>query len=176
MDAPVDVIWTKVRHGALAQGWPIRALFAVRSILMRGGGAAPDVRVDEMRSSQERPGFQVLGEDRPREFAVGAIGKVWRLEIPFVHVADASAFAAFAEPGFVKVAWAVRITPLAGGNACDVAIEVRVAATDPASRRKFHRYFRVIGPFSRYIRRALLRALARNRVAPLEDFPSELAS
>ena len=41
-----------------------------------------------------------------------------------------------------------------------------VAATDVASWRKFRRYFRVIGPFSRFIRRSTLRALARNAASP----------
>lgn len=176
VNGSADAIWAKLRHGPLAQAWPVRALFAMRSVLMRGRGASPSIRIDDMRSSPDKPGFQVLGEAPPAEFAVGAIGQVWRLAIPFVHVTDAQAFSAFDVPGYVKVAWAIRIAPVRGANACDVAVEVRVAATDAASRRKFRRYFRVIGPFSRYIRRTLLQALARERGVPLDEFPQERAS
>ena len=45
----------------------------------------------------ERPGFQVLADEPPREVVVGAIGRVWEADIPFVHVVDAEAFAAFTE-------------------------------------------------------------------------------
>ena len=171
-----DAIWTAMRHAPLAQTRPIRALFAMRSVLMRESGASAAIRIDDMRSTPDNPGFQVLAEAPPDEFAVGAIGKVWRLAIPFVHIADAQAFRAFAAPGFVKVAWAIRITPVHAAAACDVAVEVRVAATDAASRRKFRRYFRVIGPFSRYIRRALLQTLVRDRGVPHDEVAKELAS
>jgi hypothetical protein len=122
--------------------------------------ASATLQIDSLRSSPERPGFQVLAEQPPMEVAVGAIGKVWKLDIPFVHVADETAFATFSEPGFIKVAWAIRVLPR-GPERSHVELEVRVAATDTSSWRKFRRYFRVIGPFSRYIRHSLLRGLAR---------------
>lgn len=87
-----------------------------------------------------------------------------QLDIPFVHVGDDGAFAAFSQPGYIKVAWALRVLPR-GARKSHVEFEVRVAATDEASWRKFRRYFRVIGPFSRFIRRSLLRALARDAAA-----------
>ena len=161
--APIDAVWQRVRHGELAQALPIRALFALRSLMMRdASGSASSVRIDELRSSPDRPGFQILADDPPREVALGAIGQVWRPRIPFVHVPGAHAYAAFDDRGFVKVAWAVRIVPLASTAGCRVEIEVRVSATDPASWRKFRWYFALIGPFSRYIRRSLLRTLARD--------------
>jgi hypothetical protein len=158
--AGAGVIWPRVRHGALAQAWPIRALFFVRSVLMPGAeGTSPTIRMDDLRSSRERPGFQILADQAPQEFAVGAIGKVWKLQIPFVHVENVRDYAAFRDPGFVKVAWALRVVPL-GADACRVSVEVRVMATDEPSWRKFRRYFLLIGPFSRYIRRSLLRTIA----------------
>jgi hypothetical protein len=160
--APANVTWQRVRHGALAQAWPIRALFSARNLLMPGAaGTSPTIRMDDLRSSPQRPGFQILVDQPPHEFAVGAIGKVWRLQIPFLHVANARDYAAFRDPGFVKVAWAIRVEPLGGCEACGVTVEVRVRATDEQSLRKFRRYFRLIGPFSRYIRRSLLKTIAR---------------
>jgi hypothetical protein len=97
--------------------------------------------------------------------AVGAIGKVWRLEIPFVYLSSAETFAAFAEAGFVKVAWTLRFSPL-GEHATRLVFELRVDATDDESWRKFRRYFRVIGPASRFIRRSLLAEVARNLGTP----------
>jgi hypothetical protein len=159
--APAVEVWERVRQGELARPLAIRALFTVRNLASRGRGTgSPSIRIDSLRSSPEQPGFQILADEPPHELAVGAIGKVWRLAIPFVHVADEDAYASFAAPGFVKVAWAIRVSPRTQ-QTCHVEFEVRVAATDDDAWRKFRRYFRVIGPFSRFIRRSLLRGLAR---------------
>lgn len=160
-------VWELLRHGDLVQSDWARALFALRTLpeRLRGKRVSAALRLDELRSTPERPGFQLLGEEPPRELVVGAIGKVWRLEIPFVHVADRPAYRAFAEPGFVKVAWAIRVRAW-GAAASRVELEVRVDATDEPSWRRFRRYFRVVGPASRLIRRTQLAALARELGAP----------
>jgi hypothetical protein len=165
--APPSRVWELLRHGDLGKSPLIRALFAVRTLPDRLQGKHVDtaVRIDDLVSSVERPGFQVLGEDPQHEFAVGAIGKVWHLEIPFVHVANAREFAEFSDPGFVKVAWAVRTLPW-GERSCRVEFEVRVDATDDDSWRKFKRYFRFIGPGSHFIRRTVLASLARELGTP----------
>ena len=157
LDGSPEAVWTRVRHGRLADSRLIRALFAIRGFFDRREPAG--LRIDDLVSSPARPGFQVLVDLPPHEIAVGAIGKVWRPVIPFVHVATAHAFEAFCQPDFVKVAWAVRVTPRPRG--AHLEFEVRVDATDEAAWRKFRRYFRVIGVGSRYIRRAALRSFAR---------------
>jgi hypothetical protein len=165
---PPNVAWEAVRHGDLGASPLIRALFAVRTLPDRVSGRAvgPTVlRIDDLASSTEKPGFHVLADDGRSEVVVGAIGKVWHLEIPFVHVKGAEAFRAFSEPGFVKVAWMIRVTPR-GNQDSNVTIEVRVDATDADSWGKFRRYFTLIGPASHFIRRSLLASLARRFGAP----------
>jgi hypothetical protein len=166
--APASRVWHHARHLDLARIPWVRMLFALRTLPDRiAGSHAPlHVRIDDLTSSGDAPGFQILSDDPPCEVTVGAIGKVWRPTIPFVHVDGPEAFANFAERGFVKVAWAIRVGPRpprslpAGG--CRVEVEVRVRATDPASWQLFQRYFRVIGPASRLIRRTALTYLARD--------------
>jgi hypothetical protein len=174
LGAPAAQVWARVRHAALGYSPATRALFALRTLSDRGLDSAPapaDVRLDDMRSTVDRPGFQVLAEDAPREVAVGAIGQVWRLSIPFVHVASAPEFLRFSTPRYIKVAWALRVSPLDSASA-RLEVEVRVTATDDAAWRKFRRYFRLIGPASRFIRRSLLRALARE-FGPRAAAPTE---
>jgi hypothetical protein len=96
--APLARVYERLRHGDLTDGSPfVRALFAVRELSRRlAGDAEPltqpiTLRIDALRSSPEQPGFKILLEDAPHELAVGAIGQVWQLEIPFVHVPDAAA-------------------------------------------------------------------------------------
>jgi hypothetical protein len=160
---PTDRAWSEVRHGAIAGTPFIAALFALRTLPERLRGRSPGpgrLDLDALVSTPERPGFQIFAEDPPHELVAGAIGKVWRLLIPFVHVPDADAFAHFAEPDYARIAWALQVTPR-GGSGSRVTFELRVDATDDAAWRKFRRYFRVIGPGSHFIRRSVLNALAR---------------
>ena len=163
-----DHAWQILRHGDLARAPIARALFALRTLpsRLRGRPAAGSaLSLDQMESSAEQPGFRILVDDPPREVVAGAIGKVWHLQIPFVHIDSAEAFTAFRDEGFIKVAWAVQVEPL-GQSASRVTLEVRVDATDDASWQKFRKYFAVIGPASHFIRRSLLATLARDHGAP----------
>ncbi len=164
---PLAQAWEAVRHGDLARSKLVRALFLLRTLPSRLVGRLPDpiaLSMDDFVSSVERPGFQILADDAPHEVVVGAIGKVWKPDIPFQHVRDAQAFAAFNEPGFIQVAWAIRLSSI--GTGTRVVLELRVDATDEDSWSKFRAYFRVIGPGSRLIRHTLLAALERDFATP----------
>jgi hypothetical protein len=161
-------VWEIIRHGDLSRSPLVRALFALRALPGRlvGKPAEPSaILLDHLSSSPEKPGFQILVDEPPREVTVGAIGKVWQPDIPFVHVADAAAFEAFAQPGFAKVAWSIRVEPR-GDRDARVIVEVRAMTTDPASWPKLARYFRVIGPGSHFIRRSLLAHLGKQLGSP----------
>src|SRR5688572_17624138 len=162
-----DRAWKAVRALDLAQSTLVRTLFALRTIpdRLKGRQAQLRLRVDDLVSTPDEPGFQVLAEDCPHEIAVGAIGKVWRPVIPFVHVPDAAAFAAFSQAGYIKVAWALRVVA-EGERTSRVEFELRVAATDDDAMKKFSRYFRLIGPGSHFIRRVLLAQLERDLGTP----------
>ncbi len=185
--APPARVWELVRHGDIARSPFTRALFAIRTLpdLLLGRPRDPsEIHIDQLRSTPEHPGFQVLADDPPREIAVGAIGKVWLPDIPFIHVASAAEYAAFATAGYAKVAWAIRVMPR-GERDSRVEVEVRVDATDEEAWKKFRRYFRFIGPGSHFIRRAALSALAHDlgdpnareneRVLPGDELLSDAA-
>ena len=159
--------WNAVRDLDLAQSPLVRTLFAIRTIPDRLQGKATPLRLrlNDLMSTPAKPGFQVLVEDAPHELAAGAIGKVWRPVIPFVHVADAAAYAAFSEAGYIKVAWALRVVA-ERADTSRVEFELRVAATDEDALKKFKRYFRLIGPASRFIRHLLLAQLERDLGTP----------
>jgi len=160
--------WELVRHGDLAESPLVRLLFGLRTLPDRVLGrtsAAPTLTLDALKSSTDEPGFQILCDDPPREVVLGAIGKVWEVVIPFVHVGGPEAFAAFAEPGLVKVAWALRVSPL-GRHDAHVDLVLRVDATDDAAWQKFKAYFRLIGPASHFIRRSILANLGRKWGTP----------
>lgn len=155
LEAPPERVWERIRHGALVQSPLVRALFAIRT----GRRRAATLRIDDFASSAKRPGFQLLVDEPPHELAVGAIGQVWRQDIPFVHASTPADFSAFDEPGFAKVAWSIRLSP--HGTGTHLELEVRVDTTDEPSWRSFRRYFLLVGIGSRFIRRRLLADLAR---------------
>jgi len=165
--APPARVWQLVRHGDLARSPLIHALFELRALPGRlvGKREPSTLRIDDLRSTPDRPGFQLLLDDAPHFFAVGAIGKVWHGDIPFTHVASAEEYAAFAESDFVKVAWSIRLTPL-GEQDTRLELEVRVDATDDGAWSKFESYFRLIGIGSHFIRRTLLSGLAKELGTP----------
>jgi hypothetical protein len=168
VDVGVDATraWEVVRHGDLARSPIARALFAVRTIptKLRGGEAAPvAMRIDDI-VGQSKPGFRLLAES-DAEVVIGAIGRVWELDIPFVDVRTAEEFASFDGPGYSKVAWALRAVPR-GEHDARIELEVRVRSTDEESRRRFRRYFYIIGPASRFIRRHLLESFAKELGLP----------
>ena len=168
-EVAVDALraWNAVRDLDLARSGLVRTLFALRTIPDRltGNEAQLRLRLDDLVSTAEEPGFQILAEDAPHELAAGAIGKVWRPVIPFVHVPDASAFAAFSKDGYIKVAWALRVVA-EGERASRVEFELRVVATSDDAWKRFTRYFRLIGPGSHFIRRVLLAQLERELGTP----------
>ena len=159
--------WQAIRALDLARSAFVRILFGIRTLPDRLAGDTTSLRLrlDDLTSTPEKPGFQLLAEDSPHEVAAGAIGKVWRPIIPFVHVPDAAAFAAFSTSGYVKVAWALRVIAQSERTS-RVEFELRVSATDDVAWRKFTRYFRLIGPGSHFIRRVLLAQLERDLGSP----------
>ena len=76
------------------------------------------------------------------------------------HPVTADNFAAFAEPGFAKLAESTLVAPY-GATGCVLTAESRVSVTDEDSRRRFRRYWLAAGPFIRLMRPAIMRALAR---------------
>ena len=104
----------------------------------------------------------VLGQAEAREAVLGQVARYWTPR-PVAGPASSrtpEGFARFAEPGWAKAALSLQLTPLPGGRTL-LAAETRVLATDPAARRAFARYWRLIrAGGAGLIRLELLRAIA----------------
>ena len=108
---------------------------------------------------------QVLATQAPGELVVGALYALGSRQLTPVAVRDAYAFLRFAQPGHVKVAWAMRLV-VASEAITRVVLELRVDATDPASWERFRREVCLLGPGSHRVREALLVALPHGSDAP----------
>ena len=174
IDDVVPVWDWRSAHTTRVAAPPVRAAAAVREVSGRDlplTGALMRIRTLGRRSSsRERPaiegmarlGLATLADDRDG-VVVGGVLSPWRLRGGHRRVASAEEVRAFAEPGWVRVAAAFTVAP--EGDGCRVRTETRIAATDDTARRRFGRYWRLIGPFSSITRREMLAAIRRRAEA-----------
>ena len=163
VDAPGETTYRAVKDLDLARSPVVLALLAVRGLPTVFTGAVKPSRrlgLDEIR----RSGFVVLAEEPGREIVLGIVGKFWRLTSG-IHRIEPTEFSGFETPGFAKGAWNFVVSERPGGGST-VVTETRVKCTDADARRKFLLYWRLVGPFSALIRRALVRNIKRDAESP----------
>jgi hypothetical protein len=95
--------------------------------------------------------------DTDDEIILGAVTEPWRPN-PVFRALEPARFAAFDEPGHVKIGWTLRAQPAEDGGSI-FRTETRAVATDDESRRKFRTYWSLLSPGILLIRAAMLRAL-----------------
>jgi len=159
VNADHQATWETIRHADLSAVRAVRALLMLRAVPGRvkaraAGHAAPPVppfTFDDM----PRVGFALL-EERPGEIVLGSVSRPWKVGDERPLALERSAFAAFDDPGYAKIAFSIHARPH-GTQRTLVTTETRIASTDARSRRRFAAYWKLIGPFSALIRRAILR-------------------
>ena len=85
---------------------------------------------------------------------VGAVTKPWEADVTF-RALPSDQFAAFSEPGYVKIAWTLRAESI-GTTDSIFRTETRAGATDATARVKFRRYWAFFSPGIILIRSAIL--------------------
>jgi hypothetical protein len=162
VDADAERTWQAVRSVDLFRSPVTAVLGELRRLPARlqdlrdGRTASP--RGPSTLDDMVRGGFLLLDERPGREIVLGSVSRPWKgvpRGGPRPDVAP-EGFAAFNAPGYAKVAFNIRVLPYGRGRSL-VTTETRVATTDADSRRRFARYWLVIGPFSALIRRLMLR-------------------
>jgi hypothetical protein len=165
--APPERAWAAVRALEMRGSPIVRGLFLLRSLPVllahprrtlaarRAGHRGLGLTLDQLL----RGGFTLLGERPGEELLLGLVGRFWRADGGIVRVA-AEEWRDWERPGYARAAWNFTLAPGADG-AVRLATETRVRCTDEASRRRFLRYWRLVGPFSGIIRRDMLRSVRR---------------
>jgi hypothetical protein len=136
------------------QGSPIvRGIIKAREVIL---GATGDDRPRPrgLLAEVQSLGWGVLAEVPEREVVVGAATKPWEANVTF-RALPPDEFAAFSEPGYVKIAWTLRAEPI-GATASIFRTETRAVATDAIARAKFRRYWAFLSPGIIVIRWAIL--------------------
>ena len=136
------------------QGSPlVRAIIKAREVIL---GATPDdrPRLRGLLAEVQSLGWGVLAEVPQREVVVGAVTKPWEANVTF-RALPPDQFAAFSEPGYVKIAWTLRAE--SNGRTDSIfRTETRAVATDATARAKFRRYWAFLSPGIIMIRWAIL--------------------
>jgi hypothetical protein len=128
----------------------------LQALRRRHPGQPPAFRFKDMVGL----GRILLGETLGVEMVLGQVSRPWKAVAASTKAPTTpEQFTSFDEPGFAKIAASLRIDPY-GNDSSILTLETRVAITDDKSRRRFRRYWLLIGPFSSLIRRMALRLLA----------------
>jgi hypothetical protein len=160
-------------HATRVAAPPERAAAAARTITGRDlpvTGLLMAVRTLRRRAVDDRPlidglrriGLRILDDD-PLTLVLAGVLAPWRPRGGHLPVGSVDEFRSFAAPGWVRVAMAFTVAWDGAGSR--VSTETRIAATDAVARRRFGRYWRVIGPFSGVTRREMLAAIRRKAEA-----------
>jgi hypothetical protein len=151
--APAAVTLDAARRLDLQGSRAVRTIIRAREVIL---GATPDDRRRPrgLLAEMQALGWGVLAEVPGREVVVGAVTRPWEADVIFRSLPP-ERFAAFNEPGYVKIAWTIRADPI--GDADSVfRTETRAIATDRVARDKFRRYWSFLSPGIIVIRWALL--------------------
>jgi hypothetical protein len=155
IQAPAERIDEALRTVSIADIPVARALWFVRRLGRPYGDAKKPFVGGEL------PGV-VLDDVGGEGIVLGLTGQFWKLRgsRDATRPRTAEDFLAYARPDACKAVVDFRVGP------SSLSTETRVHVADPAARRKFRRYWRVIRPFSGLIRILLLRAARRRAEAP----------
>lgn len=157
--APAAITLAAARETDLQGSRLVRTIIKARETIL---GSAPDDRRSRRRgllAEMQAIGWGVLAEIPDREIVVGAVTKPWEANVTF-RALPPEQFAAFNEPGYVKIVWTLRATPITETESL-FQTETRAIATDPVARAKFRRYWSFVSPGIILIRWALLGPVKR---------------
>jgi hypothetical protein len=161
--APVEAAYAAAVALDLGRSRMVRAIFRARALAMRAKGD-PALPAGTLLDVTQGMGWRVLAERPGREIVLGAVTRPWDADVRFRGLPP-DEFAAFAEPGYVKIAWTLAADPLLRGDSLAVT-ETRALATDAAARRRFRRYWLLAKPgivLIRHLALRLVRADAERR-------------
>ncbi|MBL7994273.1 hypothetical protein JNM05_02780 [bacterium] len=161
VSASVNTVYSALKNADINESPLIRALFFLRGLpaLFRSKTKIPNTNRLTI-SDIAHSGFVLLDEKPGEELVVGVVGKFWKLSGNIAHVSPET-FMSFNEKDFAKAVWNFSLLPI-GQTATELSTETRVHCTDESSRKKFIRYWKLIGPFSGFIRTEILKIIKRN--------------
>ena len=152
-DAAPDALWKAANGLRLSDTWGLGRL-----IRWRIPGLSARLTYGEL--FRDYP-FTVLDEGE-RHLVAGLCGRIWTLARDYPRLAGPEEFAAWDEPGTVRVLFGHWVEEADGGSA--LVSEARVKPVDPTAALRLRALWKLIGPFERLVgAEAIARATERSR-------------
>jgi hypothetical protein len=151
--APAAMTLAAARETDLQGSGFVRTIIKARELIL---GATPDdqPRPRGLLAEMQSLGWGMLAEIPGREVVVGSVTKPWEANVTF-RALPPDQFAAFSDPGYVKIAWTLRADPITANESL-FRTETRAIATDARARATFRRYWSFLSPGIIVIRWAVL--------------------
>ena len=156
--APAAFVLETARTFDLRSTPLVRAIFRLRAMILGAKGPGTDWSRGFMEEML-RIGWGILAEEKDRWIVVGTVCQPWQADV-IMRPIPPDRFAAYAEPGQVKIIWTLEADSLDEGR-CRLSTETRAAGTDAEAKARFRRYYRRFGVGMVLIRLLLLPALRR---------------
>ena len=137
--APASVVMDVALTFDLQSLPAVRSIFRLRELLL-GAKKGSHRRAQGLLEEMTSLGWGVLQSEAGHFVVCGARCQPWLADVTFSAL-GADAFASYAEPDQVKIAWTLEAHELAA-DVTRFAQETRAVATDAGSRAKFLRYWR----------------------------------
>jgi hypothetical protein len=154
--APAEITFAAATDLDLMQSPIARTIFKGRELIL---GSEPDTvaRPHGLLAFTKSIGWGVLTEVPGQQIVMGAVTQPWEANVAFRPLPP-SEFLPFDRPGFVKIAWTLRVDRVSA-NESIFRTETRAMPTDVTARRKFRRYWALLSPGIIVIRWAALEPL-----------------
>jgi hypothetical protein len=141
--APAEATFSAACNMNLQQSSVVRAIFKGRQLILGGEPEGKSVPLGLVAQAKAW-GWGVLAEVPGREIIFGGATQPW-LANPVFRALPPDEFQAFAEPGYVKIAWTLRADRIDETKSV-FRTETRVTTTDAVSHAKFRRYWALLSP------------------------------
>jgi hypothetical protein len=159
--APAEITLAAASELDIQRSPIIQAIFKSRALMLGGSLQDPEEarRPRALVPWAKTIGWRTLAGIPGREIVLGTITQPWKVD-PAFRAPEPAEFAAFHEPGFVKIVWTLRADPT--GEASSIfRHETRAMATDPTARTVFRRYWAIFSPGVILIRWLVLSPIKR---------------
>jgi hypothetical protein len=153
VSAPAEITLSAATDMDLLGSPIVRAIVRARELVL-GAEPVAVARPKGLLNEVTAMGWGVLAQLPGREIVVGAVTQPWLPNVVF-RALPPGEFAAFREPGYVKIAWTLRADPSGPGESM-FRTETRAQTTDPVARSRFRWYWARFSPGITVIRRVML--------------------
>ncbi|HTD23571.1 MAG TPA: hypothetical protein VK738_13010 [Terriglobales bacterium] len=144
-----------LQHVDFSQSGVIRFLMGVRTLGRRSRKPDPKQSLTER---MRQAGFMEVARVENQELVIGVVGRFWRPDSGVLRSLSAGEILAFQTEGYAKALWNFHLSS-PSPDQTKLSTETRIQTFGSGARRKFRLYWSVVGPFSGWIRKEMLRLI-----------------